>query len=142
MAHSNPDITANDNPAPDSRKPGRSFEHHDRPLGEDLLAKSPPSTTQPDVGDANGRTTRGHAPPNGVAERAKAIGVMRKAEELMASEIPPPSDAAHIRRAFELAAGRLGLKIAEYDVLVKDDPELEALHAKVVAAALARGRAH
>lgn len=89
-------------------------------MGAELLAHSPRSGSQPDL-------TPG---PGGIAERAKAIGVMRKAEELMRSNNPPPSEA---RRAFELAAGRVGITIEDYDKLVKGDTELENLQATVLA---------
>jgi uncharacterized protein YdbL (DUF1318 family) len=76
-------------------------------------------------------------PQNGVAERAKVIAVFRKAEEFIATANPPANDEASLRRAFELAAGRVGLTFPEYESLLKGDAELEALEAKVLEAARA-----
>ena len=104
----------------EAREPGRSFDMPNRPLGAELLARTPSSGSSPDLSEG----------PGGLAERAQAISVMRKAEELMASNNPPPAEA---RRAFELAAGRVGLSMHEYDALVKGDAELEVLEQKVLA---------
>lgn len=105
---------------PEQREPGRSFNDPNRPMGANLIAESGRSGSQPDLEPGRG----------GIAERAKAVAVMRKAEELMSSNNPPPSEA---RRAFELAAGRVGLTIEDYDKLVKGDTELENLEAQVIA---------
>ncbi|AKV02397.1 hypothetical protein AKJ09_09060 [Labilithrix luteola] len=35
-------------------------------------------------------------------------------------------------RALELAAGRMGVKLSEYDAIVGDDPELRALERRVI----------
>lgn len=96
------------------RKPGRSFDDPSKSLGTDIVKRAP------DVG----------AKDTGVADRAKAVGVLRKAEEFMATD--NPSDP---QRALELAAGRLGLKIEEYRAIVDADDELLALEAKVLNAA-------
>jgi hypothetical protein len=119
------------------RKPGRSFDDPSRPMGEDTLARSAESSTGANE-DFRSREAQADMPHNGVAERAKAIGVLRKAEELIATDNPAATDEAGLRRAFELAAGRVGLTIGEYDALVKDDPELLALEEKVKSAARSR----
>lgn len=67
-----------------------------------------------------------------VARRAKAIAVLRKADEFMRTNNPPPSDPVHTRRALELAAGRIGLTLREYDDLVRGDPELVALERRLI----------
>jgi hypothetical protein len=65
------------------------------------------------------------AKDTGVADRAKAVGVLRKAEEFLAHDLP--SDP---RRALELAAGRVGLTYEEYRKIVDADHELQELEAK------------
>src|SRR3954469_14680601 len=102
------------------RKPGRSFDHPERPLGEGLLAPSAESSTAANE-DFRSREAQADMPHNGVAERAKAIAVLRKAEELIATDNPPASDEAGLKRCFELAAGRVGLTFGEYEALVRDD---------------------
>lgn len=97
-----------------SRAPGRSFENHKKPLGEDLLD----AAVQPGSGVS-------------VTERAKAVAVLRKADEFMATENPPPDDARSIRRAVELAAGRVGVHLAEFDDIVRRDPEIAALERRL-----------
>jgi len=102
-------------PGPDSvndRKPGRSFSDHSRPLGEDLISR----------GD----------PINGVADRARAVSVLRKAEELMASNNPSGATAEGRRHALELAATRVGVKIAEYESISKHDHEVQDLERQVM----------
>lgn len=54
-----------------------------------------------------------------VANRAKVLSVIRKAEEFLRTN--NPNDA---KRALELAAGRVGLTYDEYKRLVAEDPEL------------------
>lgn len=104
-----------------NRQPGRSFDDPSQPLGAELLDASPAT------GEHN------------VADRAKAIGVLAKAEELMANDNPPPSD---FRRALELACGRVGVQIAAYDKIVAHDEALQDLQERVLEAATARGRVH
>lgn len=116
--------------APVERKPGRSFEDPNRPLGDELLARSP--TSPPVKEDFRTREQQAVEAGHGVAERAKAIAVLRKAEELMAERNPPAYGDAALRRALELAAGRVGLTIGEYDGLVKGDEELMELERKVI----------
>lgn len=103
-----------ENDPPSSRAPGRSFENHRRPLGEDLL-------------DAAQREGSGMD----VTERAKAVAVLRKADEFMATENPSPDDAKFIRHAVELAAVRVGVYLSEFDDIVRRDPELQALERQV-----------
>ena len=112
------------------RKPGRSFEQPNRAMGESLLEGSGPSHTLPE--DFRKREDQAYVPENGVAERAKVIGVLRKAEELMAEGNLPHGQATP-HRALELAAGRVGLTIQEYNALVKGDAELLELERKVLA---------
>lgn len=57
-----------------------------------------------------------------VANRAKAIGVLRKAEEFVTNQDPPEP-----LRALELAAGRCGVKYDEYRAMIESDVELAKL---------------
>lgn len=117
------------------RKPGRSFRDAERPLGEALLERSARTTapTQEDFASRERQTARQVAAnPGGVAERAKVIGVLRKAEEFMSTSNPHPGTPQGVRRALELAAGRAGLTYAEYRILVDADPELAVLEQQVV----------
>lgn len=57
-----------------------------------------------------------------VANRAKVVSVIRKAQEFLRTGNPPD-----VRRALELAAGRVGLTYDEYRTLVDEDPELREL---------------
>jgi hypothetical protein len=111
------------------RKPGRSFNDPNRPMGEALLEGTGPSGTIKE--DFRAREEQASVPQNGVAERAKVIGVLRKAEELMvegtARGLLPLREVA-----LELASGRVGLTIEEYDALVKGDPELAELERKIL----------
>jgi hypothetical protein len=118
-------------PHENPHQPGRSFEDPRRPLGEELLHQSPRSETIPEDFTPRERQVE-KSLVHGVAERAKAIAVMRKAEELMSEQIPPATSDSTILRALELAAGRVGLTFAEYRALVKDDPELAELERKVI----------
>ncbi len=120
-----------------NRAPGRSFDDPSRPLGEDMLNRSAESNTQANE-DFRPREAQADMPHNGVAERAKAIAVLRKFEELVATNNPPATDEPHLRRALELAAGRCGLTIEEYEALVKDDSELLELERKVLDVARTR----
>ena len=115
-------------PQPD-RKPGRSFNDPNRPMGEALLEGTGASGTIAE--DFRPREVQADVPHNGVAERAKVIGVLRKAEELMVEGNLPKGQGTP-RRALELASGRVGLTIEEYDALVKDDPELQELERKIL----------
>lgn len=111
------------------RKPGRSFDDPSRPMGEDILERTGASEITKE--DFRSREDQAEATHNGVAERAKVIAVLRKADELMAEDNLPKNDQSN-QRALELAAGRVGLTIEEYRALVKGDPELEELEAKVM----------
>lgn len=115
---------------PEVRKPGRSFDDPSKPMGEALLDRSGPSDTIPE--DFRSRERQAAATSHGVAERAKAVAVLRKADELMAEANLPESDRSP-HRALELAAGRVGLTYGEYRALVDGDPELEKLEAQVLA---------
>ena len=119
------------------RKPGRSFNDPNRPMGEALLESTGPSGTIKE--DFRAREDQASVPHNGVAERAKVIGVLRKAEELMAEGNLPKGQATP-RRALELASGRVGLTIEEYDALVKGDPELVELERKILQTTIAAPR--
>ena len=68
---------------PEGRQPGRSFEDPSKPLGEALLERSGPSNSVAQE-DFRTREAQAGARPNGVAERAIVIGVLRKMEELLA----------------------------------------------------------
>ena len=118
------------------RKPGRSFENPELPLGQELLEQSGPSDPRANE-DFRSREAQADMPHNGVAERAKAVSVMRLAEELIATHNPGANDDASLERCFDLAGGRLGLKPEEYASLIKDDPELIHLDSQVRDAARA-----
>ena len=119
--------------ADEHRKPGRSFDHPDRPLGEDAIESAPEIGANIEAG-VYGRAAVGDARGPGLADRAKAVSVLRKAEEFMATNNPSPRTPAGMRRALELAAGRVGLTIQEYEDIVRADPELQELERKVLAA--------
>ena len=119
------------------RKPGRSFTDPGRALGEDLIERADRFGGDPEEG-VYGRAAEHYARGHGVAERAKGVAVLRKAEELMASGNPGGHTEAGRRRALELAAGRTGLKIEEYDRIVEGDEELKALESVVMEAARSR----
>jgi hypothetical protein len=118
------------------RKPGRSFDDPEKPMGEGILARSTTGGHAP-AEDFRPRDEQAAASDNAVADRAKVIGVLRKAEELIAEENLPKGQETP-RRALELACGRVGLTVEEYDALVKKDPELLALEQKVIAGARAK----
>lgn len=122
---------------PDNRKPGRSFDDPAKPLGTDILDRTPQLNTEANE-DFRPREAQADMPQNGIAERAKIVSVLRKAEELIATANPPANDEAGLRRCFELAAGRVGLTFPEYEALLRGDAELEALEAKVLEAARAQ----
>jgi hypothetical protein len=113
---------------PDGRKPGRDFTDPDKPLGADVIERGGENIDRESgiYGHTHAHNIHGGA---GVADRAHAVAVMRKAEELMATDNPPPED---FRRALELAAGRVGLTIEEYDDLIASDDELADLEHKVL----------
>lgn len=124
--------------APDeARKPGRSFGDPGKPLGQDIVERAADrSAAVNDSGVYGGRPSQlSGGGTAGVAERAKAVAVLRKAEEFMATEDPAPDGPEGMRRALELAAGRVGTTLDEYDAIVKGDPELAELERKVLAAA-------
>lgn len=113
---------------------GRSFTDPKRPLGEGLIERADPFGGDPEEG-VYGRSERAADIGHGVAERAKGVSVLRKAEELMASGNPDGSTEDGRRRAIELACGRVGVKIDEFDRIVAHDPELHALMTNVMEAA-------
>lgn len=100
---------------PPSRGAGRSFDDPSKPLGTHLLDPPPPGMSS-----------------EGVAKRAKAVAILRKAEEFMRTHNPSPTTPQGMIRALELAAGRMGLKLAEYDEIVSGDPDLVELERKVL----------
>jgi hypothetical protein len=116
----------------ENRKPGRSFDDPSKPLGKDIVERAHDVGANLE-GGVYGRAEDG-AKDTGVADRAKAVAVLRKAEEFISTDNPPASTPEGMRRALELAAGRVGLTIEEYDRIVKADPELLALEAKVLRA--------
>jgi len=117
------------------RKPGRSFEDPSRPLGEELLEHSKLGVA-PTVEDFRSRVAQareqGVADRYGVAERAKVIGVLRKAEELMAAPKHAPQSEADLDRTLDLAAHDVGLTLGEYRALMEGDTELVALEKQVL----------
>lgn len=116
----------------DTRKPGRSFEDHSRPLGEDTIARAHDVGANLE-GGVYGRA-EGGAKDTGVADRARAIAVLRKAEEFMATDNPSAHTPEGMRRALQLAAGRVGLTLREYDAIVRADDELIELERRVLEA--------
>jgi hypothetical protein len=133
---SNPESNPNPQIISD-RQPGRSFTDPRRPLGEELIARGDPSGGDPEEG-VYGRSPEHFIHGHGVPERAKCVAVLRKAEELMASGNPSGDTEDGRRRAIELACGRVGVKLAEYDRILDDDEEARALHDVVMEAARAR----
>jgi hypothetical protein len=113
------------------RKPGRSFADPSRPLGEKLIQNVPENSSAPE-GGVYGRAEEYGPRPVSVADRAKAVSVMRKAEEFMRTNNPPADSPEGVRRALELGAGRVGLTIEEYDTIVKSDPEIAELERKLI----------
>jgi hypothetical protein len=124
---------------PIERKPGRSFTDPRRPLGQDLLEGTDPFGGDPEEG-VYGRASEHIRIGHGVAERAKCVAVLRKVDELMAENNPPGDTEENQRRALELACGRCGVLIEEYDAILDTDEELQALEAEVLTAASARAR--
>ncbi len=119
------------------RKPGRSFSNPERPLGEELLSSTDPHGGDPEEG-VYGRAPEHFRVGHGLAERAKGVAVLRKADELMAENNPPGDTEQNQRRALELACGRCGVKVEEYDKILDDDAELRELENKVLEAARLR----
>jgi hypothetical protein len=105
-----------------SHRVGRAFDDPRKPLGYDVLERTM-ATHDLDL----------------LANRTKAIAVLRKAEEFLYTHNPGPSEPGGVRRALELAAGRVGLTYDEFSALVRGDSELEHLEREVVDDARARG---
>lgn len=122
-----PIIGAGEPAPPSSRKPGRAFgAHHDMPLGHDLLSDEPGARRRPLSAVA-------------VADRARAVAVLRKADELMRNHDPAGNTVEGARRALELACGRAGVTPAAYVAIVRGDPEVAELERQVLADARRRG---
>ena len=119
---------------------GRSFTEPERPLGQGVLDRTTRRGGDED-GGAYGRAAVHPKHGHGLADRAKAISVLRKAEELMASGNPPGDTERGRRRALALACRRCGVRAEEYAAAVAGDEELRALHAAVLDAAR-RGATH
>jgi hypothetical protein len=111
----------------ENRKPGRSFDDPSQPMGKDIVERASDVGANLE-GGVYGRAEDG-AKDTGVADRAKAVSVLRKAEEFIATNNP-----SNPRRALELAAGRVGLTYEEYRRIVDADHELRALEAKFLGA--------
>lgn len=94
---------------------GRSFQHPDKPLGYELLD----------------RTLETHDLEL-LANRTKAVAILRKAEEFLYTHNPGVDEPGGFHRALELAAGRMGLKYEEYVRIVKNDAELQLLEREVL----------
>lgn len=120
-----------------ARKPGRSFSDPERPLGEELLARTATHGGDPEEG-VYGRAPEHFRLGEGLAERAKGVAVLRKADELMSQNNPPGDTEENQRRALELACGRCGVKVEEYDRLVDKDEALRELENAVLEAARQR----
>jgi|GEM_PF-3462935 len=119
--------------AAQERKPGRSFDDPSKPLGQDILERSQASDVIHE--DLRDRAEQAATQPNGVAERAKAIAVLRKFEELVATDNIPVDAEDDVQRALELACGRVGLTYKEFRALVDGDQEIMDLERKCVSAA-------
>src|SRR5262245_3679866 len=120
-----------------THKVGRSFSDSRRPLGAELLDRTDPLGGDPEEG-VYGRAPVHYRVGHGLPERAKCIGVLRKPDELRAEGNPPGDTEQGRRRALELACGRCGVKVEEYERMMHGDEELEALHATVMEAAFVR----
>ncbi|HVJ93488.1 MAG TPA: hypothetical protein VM580_26990 [Labilithrix sp.] len=120
-----------------AHKVGRSFVEPRRPLGADLLDRTDPRGGDPEEG-LYGRATTQDRSGHGLPERAKCIAVLRKADELMAEGNPPGDTEQGRRRALELACGRCGVKVEEFERMMHGDEELEALYATLMEAAALR----
>jgi hypothetical protein len=121
------------------RKPGRSFTDPTLPLGQELIERTSPQGGDPEE-EVYGRAPEHYREGHGLPERAKCVAVLRKADELMAQNNPPGDTDENQRRALELACGRCGVKVEEYDRLVDEDEEVRALEALVLDAAYRRWR--
>jgi hypothetical protein len=113
-----------------TRRPGRAFDDHEKPLGYDLLEWSTTSSAVHE--DFRGRAAQAGSQRNGVAERAKGIAVLRKLDELVFEDNLPVEARNDIQRALELSCGRVGVTFPEYRALMDRDPELLELEAKVL----------
>lgn len=127
--------------APPAREAGRSFDDPSRALGDDILARAGRTTapTKENLHDRAMQAAQQAAVDRlGVGECAKVIGVLRKAEEFMSTSNPSADTDAGVRRALELACGRLGLTFLEYRALADSAPELLELERQVIADARRR----
>ena len=117
------------------RKPGRSFEAPSRPLGEELLEHSTLGVA-PTVEDFRNRVAQareqGGADRGGVAERAKVIGVLRKAEEIMAALEYAPQSEADLERTLNITAHNIKLTLNEYQTLIKNNTKLITLKKQIL----------
>ncbi len=100
---------------------GRSFDDPGRPLGAELLERTV-ALNDLDL----------------LANRVKAVAVLRKAEEFLYTNNPSPNEPGGVHRALELASGRTGLLPGEYAAIVADDPDLQELERRVIEWATAR----
>src|SRR5687768_18498234 len=107
----------------ENRKPGRSFDDPSKPMGQDIVERAHDVGANLE-GGVYGRA-EDDAKDTGVADRAKAVSVLRKAEEFISH-----ADPTDPTRALELAAGRVGLKYDEYRKIVDADHELQELERK------------
>lgn len=117
-----------DDAVPSSREPGRDFGNHRKSLGHDVIKRAA----------ADDAVQHGVTSSEELANRAKAVAVLRKAEEFMATQNPAPRSEHDIRRALELAAGRVGVTPEDYVAIVRRDPELVELERRVLADARRR----
>lgn len=102
------------------------------------MARSAPSAIIPE--DMKDRADQVSSQPNGVAERAKGVSVLRKLDELVYEDNLPIEAVGDLHRALELACGRVGLTYPEYRALMDRDPELLELEAKVLDDARGRSK--
>jgi hypothetical protein len=100
---------------------GRDFVDERKPLGYELLD----------------RTLETHDLEL-LANRTKAVAVLRKAEEFLYTHNPGANEPGGVHRALELAAGRVGVEYPEYVKIVKRDPELQRIEREVIDDARAR----
>jgi hypothetical protein len=60
------------------------------------------------------------------------VAILRKAEEFFYTHNPSPHEPYGVRRGLELAAGRMGLKLEDYEAIVRSDPEIAELQRLVI----------
>lgn len=91
--------------------PGQVFDDPRRPLGAELLERSSPRQ---------------------LPDRAKAIAVMRRADELVKYCEPECESEPRLQHVMDLAARDVGLRPEEYRGIIQNDVELRELERRVL----------